>query len=42
VTKLQIPVMYAIFILDFKILKWETKENTENQGLVTHPSTAAD
>jgi multidrug efflux pump subunit AcrB len=42
VTKLQIPVMYAIFVLDFKILKWETKENTENQGLVTHPSTAAD
>jgi multidrug efflux pump subunit AcrB len=42
VTKLQIPVMYAIFVLDFKILKWETKENIENQGLPTHPSTAAD
>jgi multidrug efflux pump subunit AcrB len=26
VTKLQVPVMYAIFVLDFKILKWETKE----------------
>jgi multidrug efflux pump subunit AcrB len=25
VTKLQVPVMYAIFVLDFKILKWETK-----------------
>jgi Cu/Ag efflux pump CusA len=24
VTKLQVPVMYAIFVLDFKILKWET------------------
>jgi multidrug efflux pump subunit AcrB len=27
VTKLQVPVMYAIFVLDFKILKWETSEN---------------
>jgi Cu/Ag efflux pump CusA len=27
VTKLQVPVMYAIFVLDFKILKWETAEN---------------
>jgi multidrug efflux pump subunit AcrB len=27
VTKLQVPVMYAIFVLDFKILKWETTEN---------------
>jgi multidrug efflux pump subunit AcrB len=26
VTKLQIPVMYAIFVLDLKILKWDTKE----------------
>lgn len=25
VTKLQVPVMYAIFVLDLKILKWETK-----------------
>jgi multidrug efflux pump subunit AcrB len=24
VTKLQVPVMYAIFVLDFKILKWDT------------------
>jgi hypothetical protein len=22
-----VPVMYAIFVLDFKILKWETSEN---------------
>ena len=33
VTKLQIPVMYAIFVLDLKILQWETK--SEGQ-----PSTA--
>jgi multidrug efflux pump subunit AcrB len=26
ITKLQVPVMYAIFVLDLKILKWETKE----------------
>ncbi len=25
VTKLQVPVMYAIFVLDFKILKWDTR-----------------
>ena len=24
VTKLQVPVMYAIFVLDLKILKWDT------------------
>lgn len=28
VTKLQVPVMYAIFVLDLKILKWETKAET--------------
>jgi hypothetical protein len=24
VTKLQVPVMYAIFVLDFRLLKWES------------------
>jgi multidrug efflux pump subunit AcrB len=24
VTKLQVPVMYAIFVLDLKVLKWDT------------------
>lgn len=28
VTKFQVPVMYAIFVLDLKILNWETKEET--------------
>jgi len=28
VTKLQMPVMYAIFVLDLKILKWETKQES--------------
>lgn len=27
ITKLQVPVMYAIFVEDFKILKWETKDH---------------
>jgi hypothetical protein len=26
VTKLQVPVMYAIFVLDLKILKWDAAE----------------
>lgn len=30
VTKLQVPVMYAIFVLDLKILEWNTPE--ENPG----------
>ncbi len=25
ITKLQVPVMYAIFVLDLKVLKWESK-----------------
>lgn len=27
VTKLQVPVMYGIFVLDFQILKWDTAED---------------
>ena len=27
ITKLQVPVMYAIFVLDLKILKWETNSD---------------
>jgi len=34
VTKLQVPVMYAMFVLDFKILKWETKEQKAAQTVV--------
>ena len=29
VTKLQVPVMYAIFVLDLRILKWETKSEAK-------------
>jgi hypothetical protein len=35
VTKLQVPVMYAIFVLDFKILKWESA----GDELATPPAT---
>jgi multidrug efflux pump subunit AcrB len=35
VTKLQVPVMYAIFVLDFKILKWETAEDGVSAAPVT-------
>jgi len=37
VTKLQVPVMYAIFVLDLKIL-WETKE--ELVPVMQHPVAA--
>ena len=39
VTKLQVPVMYAIFVLDFKILKWETKVEP---SVPTSPRAAVD
>ena len=43
VTKLQVPVMYAIFVLDLKILKWDTKGETaigklEEGAAVAQPS----
>ena len=34
ITKLQIPVMYAIFVLDLKILKWETKPSESAPAIV--------
>jgi hypothetical protein len=37
VTKLQVPVMYAIFVLDFKILKWETPENEPSASPINAP-----
>lgn len=36
VTKLQVPVMYAIFVLDLKILKWDTPE-TQTTAPATQP-----
>ena len=39
ITKLQVPVMYAIFVLDFKILKWETKKDASQVAPETESST---
>jgi multidrug efflux pump subunit AcrB len=36
VTKLQVPVMYAIFVLDWKVLEWNTIE-TPSAGAVASP-----
>ncbi|HUJ93976.1 MAG TPA: efflux RND transporter permease subunit [Terriglobales bacterium] len=37
VTKLQVPVMYAIFVLDLKILKWETTETKVVDPAISQP-----
>ena len=29
ITLILVPVLYAIFVMDLKILKWETKEKEE-------------
>jgi len=34
ITKLQVPVMYAIFVLDLKILKWDTKPSEGAPAIV--------
>ena len=39
ITLLLVPVLYAIFVLDLKILKWETKDK---QPLLTQVEAAAD
>jgi multidrug efflux pump subunit AcrB len=33
VTKLQVPVMYAIFVLDLKVLEWKPIENPPKDGI---------
>ncbi|MBA3913978.1 MAG: efflux RND transporter permease subunit [Acidobacteriales bacterium] len=38
VTKLQIPVMYAIFVLDLKLLKWDTKDEKSTAAGLPAPS----
>jgi multidrug efflux pump subunit AcrB len=42
VTKLQVPVMYAIFVLDFKILQWESPESGLTASIHTPVPAAAD
>lgn len=39
ITLLLVPVLYSIFVLDLKILKWETKEN---KGVLARAESAAD
>jgi multidrug efflux pump len=34
ITKLQVPVMYAIFVLNLKILKWDTKPSEGTPAIV--------
>jgi Cu/Ag efflux pump CusA len=38
ITLLLVPVLYSIFVLDLKILKWETKER---EPLLTRAESAA-
>jgi len=38
VTKLQVPVMYAIFVLDLKILEWNTSERPETTSVLPSPN----
>jgi len=33
ITLLLVPVLYAIFVMDLKILKWETKEKQSPPGI---------
>ncbi|HJU04586.1 MAG TPA: efflux RND transporter permease subunit, partial [Nitrospiraceae bacterium] len=33
ITKILVPVLYAIFVLDLKILKWETKQPVDVDGI---------
>ncbi len=37
VTKIQVPVMYAIFVLDLKILEWTTLEKPHHDVLPALP-----
>ena len=42
ITLLLVPVLYAIFVLDLTILKWEKKEEKQQQPLVGQTEFAAD
>ena len=42
ITLLLVPVLYAIFVLDLKILKWETKEKKEQDRFSSRTEVAAD
>jgi hypothetical protein len=38
VTKLQVPVMYAIFVLDLKILDWNNPEQSDTTSISSLPN----
>jgi multidrug efflux pump subunit AcrB len=40
ITLLLVPVFYAIFVLDLKLIKWETAHAPEAGGLAEHPDAA--
>jgi len=42
ITLLLVPALYAIFVLDLTILKWEKKEEKQQQPLVGQTEFAAD
>jgi multidrug efflux pump subunit AcrB len=42
ITLLLVPVLYAIFVLDLKILKWERKEEKQEEPLLAQTEFAAD
>jgi Cu/Ag efflux pump CusA len=42
ITLLLVPVLYAIFVLDLKLLKWEKKEEKHQQLLIPKTEFAAD
>jgi len=40
ITLLLVPVMYSIFVLDLKLIRWEKEEGAG--ALVVHPGAAVD
>lgn len=41
ITLLMVPVLYSIFVLDLKILIWDTKEERQKGAVAALPGTSA-
>jgi hypothetical protein len=41
ITLLLVPVLYSIFVLDLKIIRWDTKESTAAAEAQISPETVA-
>ena len=41
ITLLMVPVLYSIFVLDLKILTWDTKEERQEGAVAALPGTSA-